>query len=205
MATEPTKFPEWASVPAVDPISGQPNIVEPSESKKDSGFNFKERPPRQDFNWLFELIDRWIRWFKQERDTHETEINGMLADFASVAIASVEVSGGAGFTIGSPAAIYYARIGNKLWLSIILNGTITGAATNFLKINLDPIPFINSSTVWDTIGRVFGWGTDSSGTQRFIASEFPGGYVNVLPKDAASYPVGAVNVSFQYFIGFTNP
>lgn len=64
--TVPTKFPEWASVPAVDPISGQPNIVEPSEAKKDSGWNFKERPPRQDFNWWMNLVWKWIKWFHQE-------------------------------------------------------------------------------------------------------------------------------------------
>jgi hypothetical protein len=67
MAAEPTKEPEWASVPAVDPISGQSNIVEPTESKKDSGFNFQERPPRQDFNWLFNLIWEWIKYFKSSQ------------------------------------------------------------------------------------------------------------------------------------------
>ena len=61
---EPSKLPEWASVPGVDPVSGESNIVEPSESKKDSGFDFKERPPRQDHNWLFNLIWLWIKHFK---------------------------------------------------------------------------------------------------------------------------------------------
>jgi len=68
MATEPTKLPEWASADPVDPVSGMNAIAEPSEAKKDSGFLRSERPPRQDFNWLFNLLYLWIDWFKQQVD-----------------------------------------------------------------------------------------------------------------------------------------
>lgn len=66
MATEPTKLPEWASSNPVDPVSGMNAITEPSEAKKDSGFLRAERPPRQDFNWLFNLLYLWIEWFQQQ-------------------------------------------------------------------------------------------------------------------------------------------
>ena len=64
--TEPTSLPEWASSNPTDPVSGQPAILEPLTAKKQSGFLHKERPPRQDFNWLFNLSWLWIKWFKQQ-------------------------------------------------------------------------------------------------------------------------------------------
>lgn len=64
--TEPTKLPEWASANPTDPISGQPAIAEPTSGKKASGHTRIERPPRQDHNWLFNLIWLWTKWFKQQ-------------------------------------------------------------------------------------------------------------------------------------------
>ena len=45
-------LPEWASQDEVDPISGQNNVVEPPPEKKDSGWSYLEKPPRQWWNWL---------------------------------------------------------------------------------------------------------------------------------------------------------
>lgn len=52
----------------VDGVSGQLNVDEPSEGKKDTGFLFKEFPPRQDFNWLFRKIYQWLRWTEDSVD-----------------------------------------------------------------------------------------------------------------------------------------
>ncbi len=77
---EPTKLPEWASVPGIDPVSLQPNIAEPSESKKDSGFNFKERPPRQDFNWWMNLVWGWVLHFKSRITGLYTNVDTVVDD-----------------------------------------------------------------------------------------------------------------------------
>lgn len=66
MATKPTKFPEWAKLNPTDPVSGQPAIIEPSTSKKNSGFLREEEPPRQDINWLHNLTNQWLEWLSQE-------------------------------------------------------------------------------------------------------------------------------------------
>ena len=63
---EPSKDLEWASANPTDPISGQPAIIEPSESKKDSGHTRIERPPRQDHNWLFNQAWQWQKHFKSK-------------------------------------------------------------------------------------------------------------------------------------------
>lgn len=76
--TEPTKFPEWASANPTDPVSGQPAIVEPSEAKKDSGHLYKERPPRQDLNWLFNLVWLWVKWFKQQENAVWSNLNQLI-------------------------------------------------------------------------------------------------------------------------------
>jgi len=62
MATEPEKHIDWADDDVVDPISGQNNVVEPPNSKKPGGWVRFETPPRQYFNWLARIVDRWNKW-----------------------------------------------------------------------------------------------------------------------------------------------
>lgn len=45
-------LPRWADTPLVDPLSKQSNVVEPPSAKKDIGFFYKEKPPRNWLNWL---------------------------------------------------------------------------------------------------------------------------------------------------------
>jgi len=61
--TKPTKIPEWAISDVVNPTSGQNNVVEPTAPQKNLGWDFKEKPPRQYFNWLQRLNYLWITWF----------------------------------------------------------------------------------------------------------------------------------------------
>ena len=48
----PSQYPEWAST--------ETNVVEPTEAKKDAGWLDGERPPAGWFNWLLNLIYKWI-------------------------------------------------------------------------------------------------------------------------------------------------
>lgn len=61
---EPDKLPEWASQDVTDPSSGQPNVSEPPEARKDSGWNRREIPPRQWFNWLHRYYYLWTVWLR---------------------------------------------------------------------------------------------------------------------------------------------
>ena len=61
---EPTEIPNWATSNAVDPISGQPNVVTPPLEKQDKGWAFGEFPPRQWFNWLGRYTAQWINYFR---------------------------------------------------------------------------------------------------------------------------------------------
>lgn len=62
MADKPDKFPDWALEEQADPVSGQLNRVEPPEFRKETGWQRREIPPRQWFNWQAWLTGRWIRW-----------------------------------------------------------------------------------------------------------------------------------------------
>lgn len=68
MVDKPTKLPRWAENNVEDPISGQNNVLEPPEEKKDSGWARLEFPPRQWFNWLSRKTWEWLAWLKQQEE-----------------------------------------------------------------------------------------------------------------------------------------
>lgn len=74
MATKPLVIPRWATVPTIDGTSGQPNIIEPSSGKKDVGFARRERPPRQDHNWLFNVNYQWQQYLEEVTDDLLTDL-----------------------------------------------------------------------------------------------------------------------------------
>ena len=69
---KPTKKPEVATNDIVEPISGQNNKVEPNQALKDDGFYYKQKPPFNWFNWIFNNIKLWIDYFETTTDTLDT-------------------------------------------------------------------------------------------------------------------------------------
>jgi len=61
---KPTKLPRWADVPGIG-ADGQAHVAEPPEGRKDDGWQWKEKPPRQWFNWLLNLTYEWLGWISQ--------------------------------------------------------------------------------------------------------------------------------------------
>lgn len=65
----PAKYPQWAVNDIINPTSGQPNVVDPDTSdptKKLLGWDFKEYPPRQWFNYLHRLVNDWIEYVNSD-------------------------------------------------------------------------------------------------------------------------------------------
>ena len=60
---KPETLPEWATDVIKDAVSGQYNVYEPPVQKRKIGWNFKEKPPRQWFNWLHNITYRWLAYF----------------------------------------------------------------------------------------------------------------------------------------------
>lgn len=61
MATRPDKLPRFAT-------GGSASVVEPSEGKKDAGWEADEMPPAGYFNWLHRLTFQAIDWLVERMD-----------------------------------------------------------------------------------------------------------------------------------------
>lgn len=73
MLDKPTTLPKFAELDQIDPTSGENNVVAPIPTKQNYGWTFKEKPPRQHFNWLHRWTYRWLKWID------ESVINGTVA------------------------------------------------------------------------------------------------------------------------------
>lgn len=72
MATEPSDLPLWST--DEDPVSN----AAPSAGKIAAGFDNQEQPPRQDHNFLFNLIGKWTEFHKQQENLSTTNINDVI-------------------------------------------------------------------------------------------------------------------------------
>lgn len=66
MSVKHTKKPRWATNDVVNGTSGQNNVIEPSEAKKDLGWDYLEKGARNFFNWLWRQTHQWIDYFDDE-------------------------------------------------------------------------------------------------------------------------------------------
>lgn len=77
MATKPT-FPRWATDDQVDVISGQSNVEEPPEDRKDAGWVRHEVPPRQWLNWVARQTYLALQYFEDSRGQLESYDSTLL-------------------------------------------------------------------------------------------------------------------------------
>lgn len=75
LLAKPTVLPRWATVPGVDALSAQPNVVEPPSAKKDTGFHYKEKPPRNWWNWIQNLNFNWLGFLDEQRAAGQADYN----------------------------------------------------------------------------------------------------------------------------------
>lgn len=62
MLDKPTTLPKFAELDQIDPTSGKNNVAAPNATKQNYGWIFKEKPPRNHFNWLHRWTYRWLKW-----------------------------------------------------------------------------------------------------------------------------------------------
>lgn len=146
---KPTKFPEWAVNDVVDPTSEQNNVVEPSGAKKLLGWDFKEFPPRQYFNWLSRLINNWIVWFDSLLDQgvkvgDNPEFNSVKLGSASPQLKVKKITGTSPSGQGTQGLYPHGLTGIKIigWLCFI-------EVSTGLRIAPDLHPDLSGSTYYD--------------------------------------------------------
>jgi len=89
MPDKPTTLPKFADEDKVDATSGQNNVVEPeNDPHQRFGWDFKEQPPRNFFNWLHRWTYRWIQWLntsftRVHSDTKSMILTPLVGNFTS--------------------------------------------------------------------------------------------------------------------------
>lgn len=114
---KPTSKPDWTSAnPAVR--------IEPTGSKKNTGWGIGERPPREFMNWLFFNIDEWIDYFEEVTD-------GFGQQYAAIV--------GTGFYADINAAVAAVGAGDRILVleSATIN-VIQSISKNRLQIDFQP-------------------------------------------------------------------
>lgn len=143
MTTPPSQYPDWATTPSIDPISGQPNIVQPSGQLQAVGYSTGDVPNANNFNWLSNLTGLWIRYLDSSI-AQNAAITTLSSDGSAAAllpnsgsaclIIAANDAGSFGLYIG-----YQANTGSPATLNSIGGGTIlvTPSAGGIISAN-DP-------------------------------------------------------------------
>mgnify|MGYP001567157415 CR=1 FL=1 len=94
---KPTSLPNWATTDVTSAISGQANKVTPPTAKQATGFAYREKPPRNWFNWWMNLVYQWISWLAGEHTLLIPVTAAILPDDSKFAFASPFAGSTAGF------------------------------------------------------------------------------------------------------------
>ena len=121
LLSRPGSLPRWATEEAVNPVTGQNNVIEPPEEKKDKGWEFKEFPPRNWFNWLFTTIYQWLRHYSERTHVADGDGVGLFpAENCLIRLYAVDKSFPANYIL----AVGY-RGGGAPTLNVISNNVLT--------------------------------------------------------------------------------
>lgn len=123
---KPDKLPRWATEFINNGPNHTPNVQEPPEAKKDFGWNFLEKPPRQWVNWLALKAYQWLLWSEESIDELYMLIPpGVMVDYAGINIPS----GWLGCDGSEVSRTTYAALFTEI-------GTIWGAGDGSTTFNL---------------------------------------------------------------------
>lgn len=75
---KPTILPRWATDDVVNPTSGQNNVDTPSAAQMDLGWDFKQKPPRQFFNYLARYTHDWCEYVDDTIDQPVKEASDVI-------------------------------------------------------------------------------------------------------------------------------
>ncbi len=122
----PAVLPSWATNNPVDGTSGIAAIVEPSSGKKLSGFLRKEKPPRQDLNWLHNTTGNWLKFLDKGITKSFLEGFQLQSIVQGGGDISVQISHGACYMEQPEALINSYRVAGSS--SLIKNLVISGVS-----------------------------------------------------------------------------
>lgn len=183
MALRPSVKPRFATTNLNNGPLGGANVTEPSELKKDSGWDAGEKPPRETFNWLHRITYLWIDYL-DELALNSLQKSNNLSDLANVAAARANLGLG-------PAALKPVDTDNSSLITI-------GAAD---------VRYLNTDNNLSDLGNVasarssLGLGTAATVNVGTGASDVP----NTSQADARYLSVGGGTIQGNLSISHGSP
>ena len=141
-----TGLPRFASQDFVDAGTGNNNVIEPPEEKKDRGWNAGEVPPRNYFNWMHRQTFLWLEYLAQE-DAKRARGNGN-----GVGVAPLDNSMIILFAIDKTAPTHFLvafgyRGTGAATMNVIANNTLTIGSTSGNNITISGATGGNASNI----------------------------------------------------------
>lgn len=68
MADKPVFKPEWATDDVVLPVAGTDNKKRPEEPTRLTGYDYTQKAPVQEWNWMWNNIYEWVEYFESTTD-----------------------------------------------------------------------------------------------------------------------------------------
>lgn len=139
----PDAFPRWATVPSFDALSGQPNVLEPPGAKKNTGFHYREKPPRNWLNWLQNTNDSWLEFLDEQKQ----RLHSDYSFNAFETLPAVTAPGGLFVDVSSAVDVW---LNGEKFLQPATVSSIPVAASNTSYIYLDTDRVYKATTSSDT-------------------------------------------------------
>ena len=128
LAAEPTGKTNWADNDVPDGPGGNNNKIEPPVSFQDSGYAYKQKPPREVWNGWQNNVHVLLEWLKTAVIDHEAAIVS-LGGTSSAKIEDLVVSSGSAYVefadhgIPDPVGFLRNSLGKQVDAEITIDGT----------------------------------------------------------------------------------
>lgn len=133
LLTRPAEFPRWATVPGTDALSGQPNIVQPPGSKMNTGFHYREKPPRNWWNWLQRRNYDWLTFLDEQKQELHADYNYNSVE----TVPGVTTPGGLVVDVGGPIDVWLN--GEKFAQAGATGIVVAATSTNYIYLDSDRV------------------------------------------------------------------
>lgn len=125
-------LPQWATDDVLNTESGQYNVVEPPTEKKLAGWDLREKPNRQWWNWFQRQTYLCLEYLFDNLDFEADLITPVWNGLTNQP---------------TPNNFYYTKDGDKVFFSCSF--TWTGNADNTLILYTDSLPFLSKTVPGD--------------------------------------------------------
>ena len=157
---KPSSYIDWTPNDSVDDAEPR-HVVEPSTEKKLAGWTADEEPPHQYFNWFWQRVGDWIRYFDKSVSPYDVTIGaGVDCTHATLEAAVADADVGTNIKVllrdaiaGGAAAISLTKAGWKIYarpgVTLTKGTATTGLSIEAANIEMHGLRFSGFSTSGD--------------------------------------------------------